>query len=100
MSWTYRDEIATTTSQWREDLDATTCGVGYWVTNPQQGKGFVSASLRAMVGHATTSGAGDLSAGVEHGNLTSRRVLEKCGLVEVADVDTYTRFRCRIDPFG
>jgi RimJ/RimL family protein N-acetyltransferase len=74
--------------------------VGYWVTNPQQGKGFASASLAAIVRHAATLGATDLFAGVNHGNAASRRVLEKCGFVEVADVDTYTRFHRRIDPLG
>jgi RimJ/RimL family protein N-acetyltransferase len=45
-------------------------------------------------------GATEVLAGVNRGNAASRRVLERCGFVEVADLDTYTRFRRRIDPSG
>jgi RimJ/RimL family protein N-acetyltransferase len=67
-------------------------GVGYWVAKPQQGKGFATAGLRALVAYAGSLGASDVYAGVNHGNPASRRVLEHCGFVETADFDSYTRF--------
>jgi RimJ/RimL family protein N-acetyltransferase len=81
-------------------VDAPSYGLGYWVANPQQGKGFASASVLAIVDHAASLGATEVFAGVNHGNVASRRVLEKCGFVEVAELDAYTRFRRQIDPLG
>jgi RimJ/RimL family protein N-acetyltransferase len=81
-------------------VDPSAYGMGYWVTNPQQGKGFASASVIAIVGYAAALGATEVFAGVSHGNAASRRVLEKCGFVEVAKLDFCTRFRRPIDPVG
>ena len=64
-------------------------GVGYWVTNPQQGKGFASASLAAILEHAAALGATDVFAGANHGNAASRRVLEK----NVGHPSDHDRFR-------
>jgi len=75
-------------------------GVGYWVTNPQQGKGFASESLVVVLEHAAALGATDAFAGVDHGNAARPAVLEKWGFVKVADLDTCTRFHPRTDPSG
>jgi RimJ/RimL family protein N-acetyltransferase len=45
-------------------VDPSAYGMGYWVTNPQQGKGFASASVIAIVGHAAPFGATEVFAGV------------------------------------
>jgi RimJ/RimL family protein N-acetyltransferase len=74
--------------------------VGDWVTNPQRGKGFATASVRAIVGQAAAVGTADLFAGVDPGNAVSRRVLEKCGFVEAADLHSCTRFHDRTNPLG
>jgi RimJ/RimL family protein N-acetyltransferase len=81
-------------------VDLPAYGMGYSVTNPQQGKGFASASVIAIVDHAAALGATEVFAGVSHGNAASRRVLEKCGFVEVAKLGSCTRFRPPIDPVG
>jgi RimJ/RimL family protein N-acetyltransferase len=73
-------------------------GVGYWVAETQQNKGIATYSLTAVIGYARRLGATEVFAGVLHGNDASRRVLQKCGFVEVADLDVHTRFRCAISP--
>ncbi|MDX6357554.1 MAG: hypothetical protein QOH37_608 [Nocardioidaceae bacterium] len=81
-------------------VDPPKYSVGYWVTNPQQGKGFATASVRAIVDHAAFLGATELFAGVSHGNVPSRRVLENCGFVEVVELEHHTRFCRQITPLG
>ncbi len=57
-----------------------------------QGKGFATASVRAIVGYAASLGGTEIFAGVNRGNLASRAVLRRCGFETLAELDTYTRF--------
>jgi RimJ/RimL family protein N-acetyltransferase len=73
-------------------VDPPRYSVGYWVTESQQGKGFATASLRAITTYAASLGATEVFAGVRLDNPASRRVLDRAGFVGVADFPTYTRF--------
>jgi RimJ/RimL family protein N-acetyltransferase len=74
-------------------VDPPRYGVGYWVVNSQQGKGFATASLSTILRYAGWLGATEVFAGVLHGNIASRRVLDACGFEIVTELDTHTRFR-------
>jgi RimJ/RimL family protein N-acetyltransferase len=74
-------------------VDPPRYGLGYWVTESQQGKGVASAAVAAIVEHARTIGASDVFAGVNHGNDASMRVLLGSGFQVAEDFACYTRFR-------
>jgi hypothetical protein len=52
------------------------------------------------VSHADTLGATEMFTGANHGSAASLRVRAKCGFVEVAKLDSCTRFRRPIDRMG
>ncbi len=57
--------------------------VGYWLGRPFWGKGIATAALAQLLGEVP---ARPLLARVAEHNLASRRVLEKCGFVQIGSV--------------
>jgi RimJ/RimL family protein N-acetyltransferase len=66
--------------------------LGYWLAVPYTGHGYATAAGRAVIDLAVRLGATDVYAGVTLGNAKSVAVLERIGLTEVVEFDTYTRY--------
>ncbi|EAA8855167.1 TPA: GNAT family protein [Escherichia coli] len=65
----------------------------YWLDQHKTGKGYATAALRALIGHAKNAlTASDLYAGVTHGNARSVALLARAGFSPVADFEKYTRY--------
>ncbi len=74
-------------------VDPPRYGLGYWLANGATGRGYATMALNALVAHAAQSlGATEIFAGVTHGNTASEAVLRRAGFVQVARLETYTRF--------
>lgn len=68
-------------------------GLGYWLAKEATGRGYASAALRELIGHARIDlYATDIYAGVTRGNAKSEALLERLGFLPVLDFDSYRRF--------
>jgi RimJ/RimL family protein N-acetyltransferase len=66
--------------------------IGYWLAEPDWGKGFGTEAARALTDHAfDVAGHGNLVAGFRHGNDASRRILEGLGFVKTGDAMMFSR---------
>lgn len=69
-------------------------GLGYWLSAEVVGRGYATASVRAVTSYAATVlGATDILAGVSHGNDRSIAVLARCGFSRVEQFETYDRYQ-------
>lgn len=66
--------------------------LGYFLAETATGRGYATAACRAIIDLAVRLGATDVYAGVTHGNKASAAVLERAGLHQVAEFDTYVRY--------
>lgn len=73
-------------------------GLGYWLSADATGHGYATAACAALIESARRRGATDIFAGVTHGNDPSTALLRRLGFAPVADFESYTRFRLRLDP--
>ena len=67
--------------------------LGYWLAEPEWGKGYGGEAARAMTDHAFRSGHDDLFAGYAIGNDASRRILEGLGFKVVGERMTFSKSR-------
>lgn len=75
-------------------VDPPRYGLGYWLAQGATGKGYAGLALSGLLEFAASNlHASEVYAGVSHGNIRSERLLLRLGFVQVADLDTYTRFR-------
>lgn len=70
---------------------------GYGLVAGARGAGLATEAVRAALAHAAAHGARSAAADTEVGNLASRRVLEKAGLVEVRRSVGSIRYECDLD---
>jgi RimJ/RimL family protein N-acetyltransferase len=69
-------------------------GLGFWISEDASGRGFMTASLTALLEYARSElGASEVLAGVAHGNHRSSAVLGRLGFVPIAHFPTYTRYQ-------
>jgi RimJ/RimL family protein N-acetyltransferase len=72
--------------------------LGYWLDGAHTGRGFATAACTALIAYArSTRGATDIWAGVTKGNVASRRLLMRVGLLPVEDMGSYTRFHRHLE---
>jgi RimJ/RimL family protein N-acetyltransferase len=72
-------------------------GVGYWLAKEATGRGYASAALRALIGHARIDlHATDIYAGVTRGNAKSEALLERLGFLPILDFESYRRFHLNL----
>ncbi len=65
----------------RNDDDVRAYEIGYWIGAPHRGYGFATEAVRLVLGFAARHlPAGRVGAYVDVQNLSSRRVLAKCGM--------------------
>ena len=66
--------------------------IGYWIAEPQWGKGIGREAARAMADHAfEVAGYDHLVASYNPGNEASRRILEGLGFVPVGEAMSYSK---------
>ena len=70
--------------------------IGYWLVADHTGQGHATEACRQAIEHACTLGATEIYADVTHGNDKSIAVLDRLGFEQVADFETYTRFRLKV----
>ncbi len=71
--------------------------LGYWLSLAYTGRGYATASCRALLEHACSNlGARDFWAGVTHGNQKSVAVLSRLGFAAVETLPDRTRFHLKV----
>lgn len=66
--------------------------LGYWLSETQWGKGFMSEAVKAVIGHAFVNSQLDkLIARFANDNLISGRILKNLGFIEVAQSKNYSK---------
>ena len=69
-------------------------GVGFWLAEDATRRGYMTASLAALLEHARRAlEATEVLGGVTHGNHRSSAVLIRLGFVPIAEFPTYTRYQ-------
>jgi RimJ/RimL family protein N-acetyltransferase len=72
-------------------------GLGYWLAKEATGRGYASAAVRALIGHARIDlYATDIYAGVTRGNAKSEALLERLGFLPILDFGSYRRFHLNL----
>lgn len=68
--------------------------LGYFINRLFHNKGFASEAVRAVISHLLESGYEVIKAGAFSENLASMKVMEKCGMKRIEEVEEIT-YRCQ-----
>ncbi|MBR4082073.1 MAG: GNAT family N-acetyltransferase [Clostridia bacterium] len=69
------------------DRAATGIEIGYAVSPDKWGRGYATAMLRAAIAELFAMGYAAVRCGYFEGNVASRRVMEKCGMLPVDEIE-------------
>ncbi len=68
------------------DLENRRCEVGYVIAPAHQNRGYATEAVRALIAELFRQGFPAVQAFYFEGNIASRRVMEKCGMVSTGEV--------------